>query len=103
MLRSGRTQWHKRHIPSWRCIDLTRLLFVLASALTPTSAFAQQFNSHLYGGLRWRVIGPFRGGRTVAAAGIPSQPHVFDFGLDDGGVWAGLDYVQARLRVFDSA
>jgi len=81
---------------------LTRLLFVLASALTPTSAFAQQFNSHLYGGLRWRVIGPFRGGRTDAAAGIPSQPNVFYVGVNNGGVWTTNDYGHTWRPIFDT-
>jgi photosystem II stability/assembly factor-like uncharacterized protein len=40
-----------------------------------------------YRSLRWRLIGPFRGGRSVAVAGDPSDPHVFYFGACAGGVW----------------
>ncbi|HKV40228.1 MAG TPA: glycosyl hydrolase, partial [Blastocatellia bacterium] len=42
-------------------------------------------------GLEWRLIGPFRGGRAVAAAGVPSQPNVFYFGATGGGVWKTTD------------
>jgi photosystem II stability/assembly factor-like uncharacterized protein len=38
-------------------------------------------------GLRWRLVGPFRGGRAVAVTGDPANPHVFYFGAVDGGVW----------------
>ena len=38
------------------------------------------------------MIGPFRGGRTKAAAGIPDQPNVFYIGVVNGGVWKTTDY-----------
>ncbi|MCZ6678205.1 MAG: glycosyl hydrolase [Candidatus Poribacteria bacterium] len=38
-------------------------------------------------GLRWRCIGPPRGGRVVAVAGHPTEPAVFYFGACAGGVW----------------
>jgi hypothetical protein len=37
--------------------------------------------------LQWRSIGPFRGGRVTAVAGVASQPMVFYFGATGGGVW----------------
>jgi photosystem II stability/assembly factor-like uncharacterized protein len=37
--------------------------------------------------LRFRLIGPFRGGRSVAVAGVPSEPNVYYFGASGGGVW----------------
>ena len=37
--------------------------------------------------LKWRMIGPYRGGRTRAVAGVPSKPNVFYIGAVDGGVW----------------
>ncbi len=40
-----------------------------------------------YQSLRWRLIGPFRGGRSVAVAGDPKNPHVFYFGACAGGLW----------------
>src|SRR5690348_11062611 len=38
-------------------------------------------------GLRWRLVGPFRGGRAVAVTGDPTNRNVFYFGAVDGGVW----------------
>ena len=43
------------------------------------------------GGLKWRCIGPSRGGRVVAVAGDPAEPMVFYFGACAGGVWKTID------------
>jgi photosystem II stability/assembly factor-like uncharacterized protein len=51
--------------------------------------------------LRWRSIGPFRGGRTKAAAGVPSQPGLFYIGVCNGGVWKTTDYGRTWAPVFD--
>src|SRR3954465_3117647 len=40
--------------------------------------------------MRWRGIGPFRGGRTVAATGVRQQPNVFYIGVNNGGVWKSI-------------
>ncbi|HLY16401.1 MAG TPA: hypothetical protein VKR61_04220, partial [Bryobacteraceae bacterium] len=61
---------------------LPRLLFVYAAL-----ASAQQVSPDLYAHLHWRNVGPFRGGRTRAATGVPSQPNVFYMGQVNGGVW----------------
>ena len=42
---------------------------------------------HEYRGMRWRLVGPFRGGRSVAVAGDPTRRNVFYFGAVNGGVW----------------
>src|SRR5580765_356823 len=59
------------------------VLFVLISSL----GFSQQPDPSLYGGLRWRMIGPHRGGRTVAVSGVEGQPNVYYFGGVAGGVF----------------
>ncbi|HEY6331396.1 MAG TPA: glycoside hydrolase, partial [Blastocatellia bacterium] len=64
-------------------------------------ARAQQVNSNLYRGMRWRMIGPFRGGRTVGATGVPSQPNVFYIGVNDGGVWKTDDFGRTWTPIFD--
>jgi photosystem II stability/assembly factor-like uncharacterized protein len=51
--------------------------------------------------IRWRNIGPFRGGRTKSAAGVPSQPNVFYIGMVNGGVWKTTDYGRVWKPVFD--
>lgn len=45
----------------------------------------------LYKGLKWRNIGPFRGGRSVAVTGVPSQPGTYYMGSTGGGVWKTTD------------
>ena len=41
----------------------------------------------LFADMKWRNIGPYRGGRTKAAAGHATQPHTFYIGMVNGGVW----------------
>ena len=51
--------------------------------------------------LHWRSIGPYRGGRTRAVAGVPSQPNVFYIGVCNGGVWKTTDYGATWVPIFD--
>ncbi|NCT93328.1 MAG: glycoside hydrolase [Chitinophagaceae bacterium] len=62
---------------------------------------AQQYAPELYNSMRWRNIGPFRGGRTVGAIGIPDQPNVFFIGVNNGGVWKTTDYGRTWKPLFD--
>lgn len=48
---------------------------------------AQQVDSALYKGMKWRSIGPFRGGRVLAVTGVPGDPETFYFGGVGSGVW----------------
>jgi photosystem II stability/assembly factor-like uncharacterized protein len=62
---------------------------------------AQQFEPSLYQNMRWRMIGPFRGGRTVGATGVPGRPGVFYIGVNNGGVWRTNDYGRVWTPIFD--
>ena len=53
------------------------------------------------GEMRYRMIGPHRGGRTKAAAGIPDQPHTFYIGVVNGGVWKTTDAGRTWASIFD--
>src|SRR2546426_8664838 len=53
----------------------------------PSPASAQSIPASAYRALRWRLIGPHRGGRVLAVAGLPGDPATFYFGAVDGGVW----------------
>src|SRR6516162_4231944 len=64
-------------------------------------AGAQPVNPSLYQSLRWRMIGPFRGGRTVAATGVPGRPNVFYIGVNNGGVWTTTDFGRVWTPLFD--
>src|SRR5690348_7647903 len=48
---------------------------------------AQTVPPNTYGALRWRLVGPFRGGRVETATGIPGDPLTYYFGAVAGGVW----------------
>ncbi len=58
-------------------------------------------NPALFSELQWRCIGPFRAGRTVAIAGIASQPNVFFMAPNNGGIWKTDDFGRTWQPIFD--
>src|ERR1035437_76864 len=77
------------------------LVLILVLATFPLFIAAQKVDATLYQGMQWRMIGPFRGGRTVGAAGVPSQPNVFYIGVNNGVVWKTADAGRTWKPIFD--
>ena len=76
-------------------------LFLLPVIFLSASQGWAQVPENLYSDLHWRMVGPFRGGRTRAAAGVPSQPNVFYMAQVNGGVWKSEDYGRTWTPIFD--
>ncbi len=83
-----------------RCSEGNMIKFIVCSVLLfsalPPGSGQPSAGEDLYRGMRWRNIGPFRGGRVLAVAGSPGNSRVYYFGAAAGGVWktedAGLNW-----------
>ncbi|MEO6254508.1 MAG: hypothetical protein ABIO79_14440, partial [Ferruginibacter sp.] len=76
-------------------------IFIAILILQSADSFAQIFDAKYFNSMQWRCIGPHRGGRTVGAVGVPSQPNVFYIGVNNGGVWKTTDYGRTWKPIFD--
>ncbi len=75
--------------------------FIAILLLQSFNSIAQNFDAKYYNAMQWRCIGPHRGGRTVGAVGVPSQPNVFYIGVNNGGVWKTTDFGRTWKPIFD--
>lgn len=83
-------------------LGFAAVILASLSSLMPPVIAQQQYDSSLYSALRWRMIGPFRGGRVNGVTGVPGQPNVFYFGAVGGGVWKSTNSGRTWTPVFDS-
>ena len=76
--------------------QLLSILVLCVGALS-----AQSLDPKLWQELKWRMIGPFRAGRTVGAVGLPHEPNTFFIGVNHGGVWKTTDAGRTWKPIFD--
>ncbi len=89
------------HLPNFN--NRTHAFLVpLFISLTLISSVAQSVKPELYGGLKWRLIGPYRGGRAVAVTGVAGDPKTFYFGAVNGGIWQTTDAGVVWQPIFDN-
>ena len=81
-----------------KMLRIALLPFLLITLLVPAQKRKKKatapsivLNDSLYTGLKWRNIGPFRGGRSVAATGVVGQPMTYYMGTTGGGIWKTVD------------
>src|SRR5271167_4156109 len=60
-----------------------------------------QVSPTLVGGMKWRQIGPFRGGRVLAVAGVPGDPNTYYFGAVAGGIFKSTNGGMTWTPMFD--
>ncbi|MGA2777322.1 MAG: hypothetical protein ABSF94_07170 [Steroidobacteraceae bacterium] len=86
--------------PAFRCFAslIASLLLLLPIA---AQSVAGPVAPQLFADMKWRLIGPFRGGRAVAVGGVPGTGTTFYFGGVDGGVWKTTDAGMVWKPVFD--
>src|SRR6187200_560042 len=71
-----------------------RVLVVIVASMWLLPVSAQQgatVDPGLYSGMRWRNVGPARGGRSIAAEGSDARPNEYWFGATGGGAWKSTD------------
>ncbi len=86
--------------PSWKVCSLAFLSLVSALIFAFVAA-GQTLSKDSLEGMKWRLVGPFRGGRVEAVVGVPGNPYVYYFGAAAGGVWKTTDAGVNWTPVFD--
>ena len=77
------------------------LVLIIANIVFISTVSGQQYDSAVYSGMQWRLIGPHRAGRVTAVAGIPGQPAIYYFGTPGGGLWKTTSGGRVWRPIFD--
>ena len=91
-----------RVVRVWVSAAFVAASVALAWPGSPVVRAQAPYDSSLYSGLSWRMLGPFRGGRVDAVSGVPGRPNEFYFGAVNGGVWKTIDAGRVWTPIFDS-
>jgi len=75
------------------------MLALIALVVVPLEA--QQSNPDFFKGMKYRLVGPYRGGRSLTAVGVPSEPNTYYFGAVAGGVWKTTNGGATWTPLFD--
>src|ERR1700751_4839449 len=89
---------HKSH----SALVVSLVAGLLWGLLLGPAPLAQHAQAGVFADLSWRMVGPLRGGRTRAVAGVPSQPSVFYIGGGNGGGWKTDDAGRSWRPIFDA-
>jgi photosystem II stability/assembly factor-like uncharacterized protein len=79
-----------------RLVPLAALIFLASTTFAAAAVPPEDFSA-----LRWRLVGPLRGGWGTCATGVPGQPETFYFGAADGGVWKTTDAGRSWTALFE--
>src|SRR5947209_16870774 len=86
----------------FRNIFILAVLFIGFSHANAKETPAPKYPPSLYGGLKWRSIGPFRGGRCLTVSGVKGKPLLYYMGATGGGIWKTDDAGNTWFPISDS-
>lgn len=82
-------------------IGYTFVLITLFFGIFTENTQAQSYDESLYEALEYRLVGPFRGGRSAAVTGVPGKPNLYYFGSTGGGIWETKDGGRSWKNISD--
>ncbi len=88
----------RRRLLTITCFGIFASIPISSEAQTPGS---ETVNPALFSGMKWRMVGPYRGGRSTAVTGVPGSPNLFYMGTTGGGVWKSDDAGQSWSNITD--